>query len=97
MYFVISDILDGAAIDDARRTLADTEFVDGRATAGWHAKLVKNNLQASGTDTGIVALRESLAKAIRANAMFQLAARPKTVSPLILSRYMPGMAYGSHV
>ena len=32
------------------------------------------------------------------HAMFQLAARPKTITPLTLfSRYEPGMQYGSHV
>jgi PKHD-type hydroxylase len=97
MYYIISDVLDGAAITDARRTLAGADFADGRATAGWHAKLVKNNLQASAKDAKVVALRETLATAIRGNALFQLAARPKALSPLILSRYEPGMAYGSHV
>jgi PKHD-type hydroxylase len=97
MYYVIADVLDPAAIAEARQVLATAEFVDGRATAGWHAKLVKNNLQASGKDEKVAALREDLAKKIRGNAMFQLAARPKTLTPLILSRYQPGMAYGSHV
>jgi PKHD-type hydroxylase len=97
MYYVISDVLDAAAIAEAREALATAEFADGRATAGWHAKLVKNNLQASSSNERVVALRDSLTKTIRANAMFALAARPKTLTPLILSRYQPGMEYGSHV
>lgn len=97
MYYIISDVLEAADIAAARETLASAEFVDGRATAGWHARLVKNNLQASASDERVIALKESLAKKIRGNAMFQLAARPKTITPLTLSRYQPGMAYGSHV
>jgi PKHD-type hydroxylase len=97
MYYVISDVLDAASIAEAREALAVAEFVDGRATAGWHAKLVKNNLQASPNDDRVVTLRDTLAKKIRANAMFALAARPKTMTPLILSRYQQGMEYGSHV
>jgi PKHD-type hydroxylase len=96
MYFVISDVLTAEEIAEAREILATANFVDGRVSAGWHAKLVKNNLQATG-DERIVALRETLTKKIRGNAMFALAARPKTITPLILSRYQPGMEYGSHV
>ncbi len=97
MYYVISDVLDAAGIAEAREVFATAEFVDGRATAGWHAKLVKKNLQASPSDEKVIALRETLGNKIRSNAMFALAARPKTITPLILSRYQPGMEYGSHV
>jgi PKHD-type hydroxylase len=97
MYTIIADVVDAAEIDAARDVLRGTEFVDGRATAGWHAKLVKNNLQASSIDKAVVQLRASLAAKIAANPLFRLVARPKSLSPLILSRYEPGMAYGSHV
>jgi PKHD-type hydroxylase len=97
MYFVISDVLDNDAIADARAVLAKAAFADGRATAGWHAKLVKKNLQASASDQKVVKLREALAEKILANPLFRLAARPKALTPLILSRYEPGMEYGSHV
>lgn len=97
MFTIIADVVDAAEIDAARDVLGRTEFVDGRATAGWHAKLVKNNLQASSIDKAVVQLRESLSAKIAANPLFRLVARPKSLSPLILSRYEPGMAYGSHV
>ena len=97
MYHVIADILDSEAVARARAVLANAKFVDGRATAGWHAKLVKNNLQATGGDRAVSALRETLAAAIGGNALFRLAARPKVLTPIILSRYEPGMEYGSHV
>jgi PKHD-type hydroxylase len=97
MYFVISDVLDNDAIADARAVLAKAAFADGRATAGWHAKLVKKNLQASSSDQKVVKLREALAEKILGNPLFRLAARPKALTPLILSRYEPGMEYGSHV
>jgi PKHD-type hydroxylase len=97
MYFIISDVLDSAAIAEARTVLAHAAFADGRATAGWHAKLVKNNLQASSSDQAVVKLRAALAEKILASPLFRLAARPKALTPLILSRYEPGMEYGSHV
>ncbi len=97
MYYVISDVLDAAAVAAAREVLGHATFVDGRATAGWHARLVKKNLQASASDRAAVALRETIAAALTKNALFQLIARPKALTPLILSRYEPGMEYGSHV
>ena len=97
MYYVIADILDAGGIAAARETLAGAKFVDGRATAGWHAKLVKRNLQASGADKAIADLRATLAAKISDHQLFRLAARPKALTPLILSRYEPGMEYGTHV
>ena len=98
MYHVIADVLDAAGVAAAIETLANARFVDGRATAGWSARLVKNNLQApSHADPSIAALRDTIAAKILANQLFRMAARPKALTPLILSRYEPGMAYGTHI
>ncbi len=97
MFTVIADVLDAAEVAAARATLDKVAFVDGRATAGWHAKLVKNNLQAPSADAAVKQLNQTLAAKILATPLFQLVARPKALTPLILSRYEPGMAYGSHV
>jgi PKHD-type hydroxylase len=97
MYTVIANVLDAAEATAARETLGKVAFVDGRATAGWHAKLVKNNLQAASADVAVATLKETLAAKIGANPLFRMLTRPKSLTPLILSRYEPGMAYGSHV
>ena len=47
--------------------------------------------------TPLAALARRSAAKIHANPLFRLAARPKSLTPLILSRYEPGMEYGSHV
>jgi PKHD-type hydroxylase len=96
MMTVIADVLDSSETAAAREALAAANFVDGRATAGWAAKLVKNNLQA-GNDAALQKLREKLTAKIGEHPLFRMVARPKQLSPLILSRYEPGMAYGSHV
>ena len=97
MFTIIADVLDATETAAARETLSKIAFVDGRATAGWHARLVKNNLQAASADIAVAALKESIAAKIAANPIFRAVARPKSLTPLILSRYEPGMAYGSHV
>jgi PKHD-type hydroxylase len=97
MYYAIADVLDADGLREAREVLSGAKFVDGKVTAGWHARLVKNNLQASAKDARVAALRETVAQKIRENAVFKLIVRPKALTPLILSRYEPGMEYGSHV
>jgi PKHD-type hydroxylase len=97
MLIQIADVLSPAEIAEARRQAAGLTFVDGRVTAGWAARLVKDNEQASCTDLAAETLKTWLAERIRAHAVFKLAARPKALSPLLISRYGPGHSYGSHV
>ena len=68
-----------------------------RRPAPFAARTVKNNRQATGDDRSLETIRKLVAERILGNELFCLAARPKALSPLLLSRYEPGMAYGSHV
>ena len=97
MLICIGSILNPEAVAAARATLGGGRFVDGRSTAGWHARGVKDNLQADPADARLAALRNDLAQAIAGNELFQMAVRPRRMVPLLLSRYEPGMRYGSHV
>ncbi|NBJ13026.1 Fe2+-dependent dioxygenase [Microvirga arsenatis] len=96
MVITIADVLSPVDVQDIRSTLAAMRFEDGRATAGWSAKLVKENEQAKeGPALGL--LRERVSKAILSNVVFSLAARPKALTPLLFSRYGGGQHYGTHV
>ncbi len=97
MYLIIADALSAGQLQDARAVLDGAEFKDGRATAGWHARAVKNNLQAGRGNEAVEALRKMLAEQIEKNALFRMFARPRKLTPLILSRYEVGMEYGAHV
>jgi PKHD-type hydroxylase len=80
----------------AMRAALETEpFSSGKTTAGWYAKDVKNNDQSSGpaAQKAMAAAREALLK----HPVFSAAARPKEFVKLLVSRYRPGMAYGTHV
>lgn len=77
--------------------LADPElYEDGRLTAGWHARAVKQNLQAKagGLADGVLAKIEA---ALLGHEVFVAASRPKSLVKLLISRYGPGMTYGAHV
>ncbi len=97
MLLCIGPVLDKGVVDAATAALTAGRFVDGRATAGWYARTIKENLQADPQDDRLAALRRTLADTILRNELFQMAVRPRRLSPLSLSRYEPGMHYGAHV
>ena len=97
MQIVIADILKPEDLGAIRSALDGVRFIDGRETAGFAARQVKDNRQADARDKSLDGARELVAKRILENDLFRIAVRPKQLSPLLFSRYEPGMSYGSHV
>ena len=97
MMLCIGDVFDKQETAAMRSEVEKLNFVDGRATAGWAARLVKDNEQADAGDNQLKALRARIAERILQNEIFQMAVRPKALTPLIISRYKPGKQYGTHV
>src|SRR6516164_7038390 len=97
MMLCIGDLFDQAEAAALRSEVERLRFADGRATAGWAARLVKNNEQADADDDQLKALRTRIAERILQNEIFQMAVRPKALTPLMISRYKPGKQYGTHV
>jgi PKHD-type hydroxylase len=96
MIFTISDLLPPEELKEITTILETAEFVDGKLTAGWHAKLVKHNQQLK-TGTSATQLKAKIETALINNALFQTAIRPKTIHSLLFSRYQAGMSYDRHV
>ncbi|PZO77532.1 MAG: Fe2+-dependent dioxygenase [Mesorhizobium amorphae] len=71
-------------------------WMDGASTAGWHARLVKNNRQAA-PGAALERIQQRILEALQADATVISACMPLRLSPPLLSRYEPGMAYGDHV
>lgn len=95
MILCMAAVLTAAEVERLRAVLDRGPFVDGRATAGWHAAQVKRNLQLAGAaDRAADAL---VLEALARNEVFQLGVRPRTIRPPLFSRYENGMAYGTHV
>jgi PKHD-type hydroxylase len=97
MQIVIGNVLSADDIKAVRSALRRARFVDGRATAGFAARVVKNNTQAAGNDRALTAVRDLVTTRILGNDVFRMAVRPKALTPVMFSRYEPGMNYGSHV
>ena len=96
MILAIADVLSAADIETIREGLAEAKFVDGATTAGWSARLVKSNLQASDSP-GLARLRALVETRLREHPVFALATRPKTIIGPLFSRYQSGHTYGTHV
>jgi PKHD-type hydroxylase len=72
------------------------KFVDGKLTAGWHARQVKENRQlAPGAEAQ--AAGEMVGEALLRHEVFRSAALPLKLRPFLFSRTEPGMGYGTHV
>src|SRR6266540_775781 len=97
MLITIGNVLTLEELDAVRAALARATFVDGRETAGWAAREVKQNLQAVDTDRSLETVRKLVTERILGHEVFQLAVRPKALTPIMFSRYEGGMQYGSHV
>lgn len=96
MLLCLPSLLDAKGLAQIRAAIAGLQFVDGARTAGWHARLVKNNQQAAETP-GLASLRDSIVARLRDDRLFAMATRPRRFGPVLISRYKPGMAYGPHV
>lgn len=96
MIFTINQILSPDELLEINRVLEQGEFVDGKLTAGWHAKLVKNNQQLK-RGKSQQELQTIIRTAFNRNALFSSAIRPKSIHSLLFSRYHVGMSYDTHV
>ncbi|MEM7064179.1 MAG: Fe2+-dependent dioxygenase [Cyanobacteria bacterium P01_B01_bin.77] len=94
MLFQIPDVLSAEELSQIQQTLAQAEFIDGKATAGWYAKQVKHNQQLPSV-TG-QPLEAIIKIALSRHPLFQVGVRPKQLHSLRFSRYSVGMSYGTH-
>ncbi len=96
MILQIADVLDQDLLAEAANLGQRSDlFSDGAATAGWHARGRKSNLQA-GSDPQVSRLLNRARSALWKHELVQAAARPRNILRMLFSRYDEGMAYGTH-
>lgn len=80
-----------------KQKLAAVPFADGKATAGelLHAK--KQNQQIPWDHPVMKDITNLVMQALGRHDAFMSAAQPRRLTAMLVSRYGPGMAYGSHV
>ncbi|MEC4892975.1 MAG: Fe2+-dependent dioxygenase [Oscillatoria sp. PMC 1051.18] len=96
MILAIPEVLTSDELKLLQARLAEAEFIDGKLTAGWHAKLVKNNQQVKSGTSEFQEFKSVVEKALKRNPLFQAAVRPRYIHSLLFTRYNTGMSYGRH-
>ncbi len=93
----IPNVLTAAQVADARRKLDETDWIDGRVTAGPQSARVKHNHQLAETHPLAEELGDVVLTALQRNPLFVSAALPLRVFPPLFNRYEVGQTFGSHV
>lgn len=96
MIVAIANVLDAEQLSHVRGLLAQGEYIDGKQTAGWHARLVKHNRQLAGGGPARQA-NAIVRGALLENEVFRAAVLPRRLRNMLFSRYEGGNAYGAHV
>lgn len=97
MILCLSQILNPEQRAGIDALLDGAEFLDGKETAGWHARLVKANRQAAPRQPAVREAAALVEAALRAHAVFRSAVLPRRLAPLLFARYGESEAYGAHV
>lgn len=97
MLVEIPDVLTAEQVARCQDALERAAWADGRASAGYLSRAVKNNAQLPDTDATARELGELILVALEQNAMFTAAALPLKVLPPLFNRYGGGQSYGAHI
>ncbi|WP_299490180.1 Fe2+-dependent dioxygenase [Acaryochloris sp. IP29b_bin.137] len=97
MLLSIPNLLSSEEVDTITKALKPEDFIDGKKTAGWAAKRVKQNTQLSTQASYAQDIKAQIKAALKGNLTFQSAVKPKAIHSILISRYEAGMSYGAHV
>ena len=97
MLITIPEVLSADQVAHCRAQLDGADWTDGRVTAGYQGRRVKDNSQLPehsqvARDLGDLVLAE-----LERNALFISAALPALVYPPMFNRYQVGQEFGAHV
>ena len=97
MLMPIPDILTAEQVEHCRRVLEESEWVDGRVTAGHQSARAKDNRQLPENHPAARQLGDLILAALERNPTFMAAALPLKVFPPLFNLYESGQSFGTHV
>lgn len=92
----IENLIPPETLEEMRGLLSRSQFGDGRRTAGFSARLVKNNAQLNRDDPNTQELTNKVEAALQSSQMFNRAVRPRRTI-VMFNRYEDGQSYGTHL
>mgnify|MGYP001018463221 CR=1 FL=1 len=97
MLVTIDNVLNAEELATLRQLLRQTDWDNGRVTAGAQAAVVKNNQQVAEHSKALPMLREIVLNALQRTPLFFTAALPLQILPPFFNRYAESTnAYGFH-
>lgn len=97
MIYTLPNLLSAAKLEQISKLLDPKDFIDGKLTAGWAAKAVKENTQLNSNSDYGREIKDDLKQCLLKHQKFQSVGRPRTIHSMMISRYEVGMSYGTHV
>jgi len=97
MLLQVPDVLTVAQVQDCRKVLEASAWVDGRITAGHQSARAKDNLQLPEDLAEAKQLGDAILGALERSPLFMSAALPLKVFPPLFNRYEDGQSFGNHV
>jgi PKHD-type hydroxylase len=97
MLLQVPKVLSAEQVLECRRALEESNWVDGRVTAGHQSAKDKHNLQLPEDSPVARRLGQLVLSALEANPLFISAALPQRVFPPLFNRYDVGQSFGVHV
>jgi PKHD-type hydroxylase len=97
MLVQIPGLLTPEEIVHCRATLAKSEWVDGKVTAGTQSAAMKHNLQVPENGLAARELGDLILSRLGRNERFTSASLALRVFPPLFNRYDPGMDFGVHI
>lgn len=97
MLIQVPDVLSQEEVVQFRNLLDNTDWVDGKVTAGYQSAKVKDNLQLPESNPVAIELGQKVLKALEQSPLFIAAALPAKIFPPLFNRYDGGQSFGNHV
>ncbi len=97
MLVKISDLLSPLKLEAVCSVLRQSEFVDGKLSAGKNARLEKNNQELAASEDDYAALNNVVMTELVRHPNYLRTAMPAKICAPIYARYTTGMSYGGHI
>ncbi len=97
MLITIPDVLSAEQVAHCRVCLDAADWTDGRVSAGYQGRRVKDNSQLHEDSAVALELGDLVLAALERNPHFISAALPAEVYPPMFNRYQAGQHFGAHV
>jgi len=97
MLLSIPEVLTAEEIARCRQRLEESQWVDGRVTAGHQSARAKDNMQLPEDHPVARELGEIILAALQRSQLFMAAALPLKIFPPLFNLYQGGQSFGTHV